>query len=571
MRLRSRFTLLLLVAICAGTAWPVRAQIPGLTSTPAPAPVSTQPGVPPDPLKRETPRSTMLGFIKAAGEERYSVAVEYFEPVISRRHPAVEDEEELAAQFFSVLSRNLTGPLDFISNDPLGRLDDSLPPNEEKIGGTPGVSEDFPIYLVRIEDEQGRKLWYISRKTLEQVPRAYDALQFPTIEKRLPKVLVEQRLLAMPLWQWLAMLLFVPITLLLARIVTFAGQAAIRQWQRYRERTVSPQEPFFKPEPVTLALAIWMHYWFVGYIGTSILYRLYYGRVVLVLLAVAFYWILTRVTRVISRRVGTSLSNRGMMAERSIVSLSRRFLEVVFFLFVALTVLKSLGVDVTTALAGVGIGGLALGLGAQKTFENVFGGVSLLFDKVLVIGDQCKINNRLGIVEDIGLRSTRIRTTERTLLSIPNGTMATSTIENYRSCDKFLCQQTIRLRYDLALDHVKYVLDELREVLRKNSKVEDATARVRFLRFAEYALEVEIFAYLLVPDNDTYLQTQEMLLLEVMDVLEKSGAVVALPSQVTLVAKDSWVDPEKVKSVQDGGEKRRESGAGASGHASGQR
>ena len=562
MPLRRCFALSLLMAMCAGFATPIQAQIPGLTSSPAPASASPQPAVPPDPLKRETPRGTFLGFIKAAGEERYPVAIQYFQPPVSRHRPSLEEEEELAARLFEVLSRKFTGPLDFVSNDPLGRLDDGLPADQEKLGGIAGLSEDFPVYLVRAEDEQGHKLWYISRKTLDRVPEVYDTLQFPKIEKSIPKPLVETRLLTMPLWQWLALLLFVPLALLAARIVTLVGYLTIRQWRKYRGATPPPWQAFFSPDPITLAVAILIHYWLVAYIGTSILYRLYYRRVVFVLLAVAFYWILTRITRAITRRIGTNLSNRGMFAERSIVSLSRRFLEVAFFLLVLLTVLKSLGVDVTTALAGVGIGGLALGLGAQKTFENVFGGVSLLFDKVLVIGDLCKINNRLGTVEDIGLRSTRIRTLDRTMLSIPNGIMATSTIENYRNCDKFLCQQTVRLRYDLAPDHIRYVLDELRGVLQRNPKVEDGSSRVRFLRFAEYALEVEIYAYLLVPDSDAYLAAQETLLLQLMDVLEKTGAVVALPSQVTLVEKDSWAAPERAKTAQAGGDLARDPGAG---------
>jgi MscS family membrane protein len=222
-------------------------------------------------------------------------------------------------------------------------------------------------------------------------------------------------------------------------------------------------------------------------------------------------------------------------------------------------VLKSIGVDITTALAGVGIGGLALGLGAQKTFENVFGGVSILFDKVVVIGDVCKINNQIGTIEDIGLRSTRLRTSERTVLSIPNGIMATSTIENLRFRDKFLCQQIIRLRYDLSPDHVRYVLGEIREILRRNPKVEETTARARFLRFADYALEIEIFAYILGPDFGSYLAEQEALLLEIMDALEKAGAVVALPSQTTMVTKDAWVDAEKAKAVQAAMDKARAS------------
>jgi MscS family membrane protein len=223
--------------------------------------------------------------------------------------------------------------------------------------------------------------------------------------------------------------------------------------------------------------------------------------------------------------------------------------EVVIFVFVTLVVLRSLGVDVSTALAGVGIGTLALGLGAQKTFENVFGGVSVLFDKVILVGDVCKVNNQTGVVEDIGLRSTRLRTGERTLLSIPNGIMASVTVENLRFRDKFLCQQTIRLRYDLAPDHVRNILEEIRRLLLDDPKVEDSSARVRLLRFGEYALEIELYCYILETDYVAYLASQEDLLLQVMAALEKSGAVVALPTQTTLVAQDSWFDPKKGKEV----------------------
>jgi MscS family membrane protein len=303
-----------------------------------------------------------------------------------------------------------------------------------------------------------------------------------------------------------------------------------------------------------------IHYALVAYIGTSLLYRIYYRRVIWIFLAIAFYWLLTRITRAISARIAASLTSRGKFAERSIVSLIRRFVEVSIFILVTLVVLHSLGFDVSAALAGVGIGTLALGLGAQKTFENMFGGVSILFDKVIQVGDTCKVNNQTGVVEDIGLRSTRLRTSERTLLSIPNGIMATAVVENLRFRDKFLCQQIIRLRYDLSPDHVRFVVEEIRQLLLENPKVEDSTSRVRFLRFSDYALEVEIFGYVLESDYNSYLATQEALLLSVMDVLEKAGAVVALPTQTTLVMQDSWVDPEKAKAAKSAIDRMRDPG-----------
>jgi MscS family membrane protein len=550
MGLRCYLTALLLLLLCACGGSPTFGQLTALTSQTA---VSTTSATPTptalaDPLKRETPRGCILGFIKAAGEERYETAIEYFQSATGKHRPTPEEDQELASQLFTILSVKFAGPLDFVSNNALGRLDDGLPPNQEEIGGIPGL-ENFPIDLIRVENEQGQNLWYISRKTLEKVPETYDTLQYPAIEKSIPKVLVEHRLLSMPLWQWLAILIFAPLAFFFMRAATFSGQTILRWRARRRGEKVPPAQAFFHADPVTLAAGVLLHYAFVAYIGTSILYRLYYRRIVFTVIAVAFYWILTKATQALAQRIGLSLGNRGLFAERSIVSLMRRFIEIVIFLLVILIVLRGLGVDVTPALAGVGIGGLALGLGAQKTFENVFGGVSILFDKVIVVGDTCKVNNQTGTVEDIGLRSTRLRTAERTVLSIPNGIMASSSIENLRFRDKFLCQQIIRLRYDLSSDHVRYVLAEIRRLLLENPKVEDESSRVRFVRFADYALEVEIYCYILEGEYNAYVATQEALFFSIMNAIEKAGAVLALPTQTTLVTQDSWIDPEKAKAV----------------------
>ncbi len=546
----------LVVMSLAACCVPLRAQIPGVT--PAATPAAAQPSVPADPLGRENPRGCILGFIKAAQEERYSVAVQYFQPATGRHRPDAEEEEELASQLLTILNQKYVGPLDLISSDPLGRLDDGLPADQERVGVTAETKDSFAILLARQEDEAGHKLWYISRATLAEVPKVYDSLTFPEVEKKIPEYLVEHRILYMPLWQWMAILLLLPTALVAARLLTKGAELLTGLWRKLRKLPPQESEPLMRFGPGTLGLAVLIHYTLVDYIGTSLLYRIYYRRLIWIFLAIAFYWILTRITRALSARIGRSLTSRGMYAERSIVSLIRRFVEVTIFIILGLIMLHGMGFDVSTALAGVGIGTLALGLGAQKTFENMFGGVSVVFDKVIQIGDLCKVNNQLGVVEDIGLRSTRLRTLDRTLLSIPNGIMASSTVENLRFRDKFLCNQIVRLRYDLSPNHVRAVLEEMRGVLKQNVKVEGASARVNFLRFAEYALEVELYCYILERGYDAYLMTQEALLLEIMETLERTGAVVALPSQTTLVTKDSWIDEEKAKAVQAAIEKARE-------------
>ncbi len=277
-------------------------QIPGVS--PSQLSAAQQPAVLPDPLGRDNPRGCVLGFIRAAQEENFSLAIQYFQPLTTRKRVSMEEESELAAQLLAILNQKYSGPLDFISRDPNGRLDDGLPPDQEKVSSVLGSADTFPILLVRVEDEHGHKLWYFSRTTLALVPHAYDSLTFPEFEKELPSYLIEHRFLAMPLWQWLAIVLFLPIALVVARGLTKLLEVGMRSWRKARHRPPIPAEPFTQLGPLTFVIALLIHYGFVGYIGTSLLYRIYYRRVILIFLALTFYWLLTRVTRFISERIG---------------------------------------------------------------------------------------------------------------------------------------------------------------------------------------------------------------------------------------------------------------------------
>jgi MscS family membrane protein len=559
-KILSELVVLLLIDLACATC--AVAQIPAHPASPVGA--SATAAAPVDPLGRDTPRGTVVGFIRAAQSENYEVAVQYFE---IRRRGAPEPDTELAAQLLAILNARFVGSLDAISNDPLGRSDDGLPHETVMVGGTRGFSESFPLYLVHSEPyfqppgvPRGTKLWLISRQTLEQVPEVYDSLRFPQLEKKLPGSLVKVRLLSMPLWQWMAILLFAFLALFLGWLAGLLTRFCRQLIRRARGLPPLPREPLRRFGPGTVLVAVLFHYYSVYLIGASLLYRQYYQKVILILLSVASYWALTRLTYWISLRVWNRLTERGLYAERSLISLTRRVLDVGIFVIIGLWVLSSLDANVPAALAGLGIGGLAIGLGAQKTFENLLGGISILTDRALLVGDPCRIGDQRGVVEDIGLRSTKLRTEERTLVSIPNGTVATATLENYRWRDKILCKQVIRLRYDLSPDHLRYVVEQLRDVMTRHPKVEEASARVRVLRLGENAIEVEVYGYILSREYGEFLAVQEDLILQLMDTLEKTGGAVALPSQTTVVTQDAWVDPQKAAAAHRAVEKSRDPG-----------
>ncbi len=191
---------------------------------------------------------------------------------------------------------------------------------------------------------------------------------------------------------------------------------------------------------------------------------------------------------------------RERSSARSLIQLGERIAKVLVIL-VSLFVLLALGgVDPTTALAGVGIVGVAFALGAQKSVENLIGGVSLLTDHALAVGDYCRLSDREGWIEDITLRSVRLRTLEQTLLSVPAGQLAQGSIENFATRNKILFQSLVRLRYGTTCAQLHTALDGMRQLLSEHPSIDHESARVRLIAFGAQAIELEVFAYVTTAD-----------------------------------------------------------------------
>ena len=204
------------------------------------------------------------------------------------------------------------------------------------------------------------------------------------------------------------------------------------------------------------------------------------------------------------------------------------------------------GINLTAVVAGLGVGGIAVAFAAQKTIENFFGGVFLVWDKPIRLGDFCKAGEHQGTVEHIGLRSTQIRTLNRTVVSIPNGQLSSISIENFTlRDDRFLFRHTLNLRYETTTEQLRYLLAQIRELLYQHPRVDSATARIRFVGFGPSSLDVEIFAHALETTQEAFLAVQEDLLLRIMDLVESSGSGFAFPSQTLYMSKDEGLDKKK--------------------------
>jgi len=192
---------------------------------------------------------------------------------------------------------------------------------------------------------------------------------------------------------------------------------------------------------------------------------------------------------------------------------------------------RQLGVPLPAVIAGLGVGGLAVGLAAQPTVENLIGSFNLFADRPVRVGDFCMYGDRLGTVEEIGLRSTQIRGLDRTVTTVPNADFAKAEITNFSRRDRMLLQTSLSLRYETTPDQLRFVLVKLRELLLAHPRILDESLRVRFAGLGEYALHVEIFAYVDTTDADEFRAIREDVLLRIMDVVSDAGTGFALPSE----------------------------------------
>jgi MscS family membrane protein len=205
----------------------------------------------------------------------------------------------------------------------------------------------------------------------------------------------------------------------------------------------------------------------------------------------------------------------------SMIPLGRRVLKITVALFAIVAALQNFGFNVTGLAAGLGIGGLAIALAAQKTVENLFGGVTLIADQPVRVGDFCRFGDTEGVIEDIGLRSTRVRTPDRTVVTIPNAQFSAMPLENLSRRDRILVRTTLALRNETGAPRVREILDRLRTMLAAQEKVEQDTVRARLVRITPQATEIELFAYVLTTSFSEFIEHRERILL---GALEAMGA-----------------------------------------------
>ncbi len=504
-----------------------------------------------DPLGRSTPQGTVLGFIRAMQREDYDRAVDYLDTRQTGKRA-----QQLATELDYILDLGVSATEATLSSKPEGNPQDSPLANREVVGTVKTKSGEYKIQLERIQKENNPPIWLFAAETLKLVPKIYEEVDIPWLERKLPAAVTETRLAGQPLYRWVLAVLMIPLAFLIGWVVTALLAALVREplRSRFDEALLGRLEPVKNPMRLIFASAVIYIYSRVVF---SLLGQMFWVFVASTMAVVGLTWLSIHLIDAGAEIV----ERRRPEAANAVVRLTATLLKtlavvvglVVIFYYFA-------GINVTAVVAGLGVGGIAVAFAAQKTIENFFGGVFLVWDKPIRLGDFVKAGEHQGHVEHIGLRSTQIRTMSRTVVSIPNGQLSAVSIENFTLRDRFLFRHTLNLRYETTADQLRFVLAGIRELLYRHPRVDSQTARIRFIAFGPSSLDLEIFAYVLETDMAAFLAVQEDLLLRIMELVESSGSGFAFPSQTLYMARDGGLDAEKGRSAAEAVARWRQEG-----------
>jgi len=255
-------------------------------------------------------------------------------------------------------------------------------------------------------------------------------------------------------------------------------------------------------------------------------------------LYLAIFWIFGRAIGISGSVASSSRWSATHPMSRALVPLAARVSRMGLFVIGFIVLLSELGVPVTSLLAGLGLGGLAVALAAQKTVENLIGAISIGADQPFMEGDFVKIEDFVASVERIGLRSTRFRTLDRTLISIPNGKLAEMRIESFTARDRFRFNTTLSLVSETSPEQLREVLASIEQLLRKHPKIWPESVTVRLVAISATSLNIEVMAWFVVPSWDDFQVCREDVLIDILQVVQQAGSAFAYPTQTLRVAGD---------------------------------
>lgn len=527
----------------AQNANPTNATTPSLTSNDEQAEADTnnaQPNITPDPFGRETPRGTVLGLLRALTDNDSLLASNYMNLSHADNVPVTVRKFKKALDTGGRLDNDLQ-----ISNLPEGNVHDNLPPNRDQVGLIRMEEGRVPIIVERIQTSEGQQHWKFSKDTLDAITTLLNTHKVTWVDRYTLEALKGKKILNLDLADIVAVVLLVlscfmvmyVLVWLLYLLCSFA-------YPRIQNRALPVDAKVILPFSVVLTSLMLTEIMLMA--GVSVTVREPVNRFSEIFALIAISWLLLRVIDAVFGRAERMSYKRNYVERLAIIGLLRKIAKVLLFIFAAIIIFGNLGFDLTGGIAALGVGGLALALGAQKTVENLVGSVVVVADRPIRVGDYCRFGNLEGTVIDIGIRSTRIRTLTRTIVTVPNGDFSSMMIENYAARDMFRFYHKLFIKRSAKLSVLKKLINDLEQFLRQHELTNQEWNQAYLIELRQDCYVIELQAYINAVGIIEFYEKQTEVLLDVLDKVAQYDVEHALPTQQLLLNNNPSIPTETI-------------------------
>ncbi|MCB1156113.1 MAG: mechanosensitive ion channel family protein [Leptospiraceae bacterium] len=345
------------------------------------------------------------------------------------------------------------------------------------------------------------------------------------------------KVLGSHIWQWLGILIAILLGYLIRLLIGLATKLflliASKTNNAWDDRIASAISG-----PLGYIAAVGFWYFCLKYLQIEGILLTILDFVLNIQLSVFAIWMLYRLMVVFSEFVEVRYKDADTHFRAHLLPLILKTAKVLVVILGILVSIQNMGYNVMSILAGLGIGGLAFALAAKDTAANLFGSLMILFDKPFKAGDWIVLGSYEGVVEEIGLRSTRIRTFYDSVVSIPNSDMANTRIDNMglRQYRRILTK--IGIEYGTAPNTILEFVRGIKEIIERDPETRKDKFYINFTSFGAYSLEILLYCYVQVPGYAEELVAKERIYLEIIDLADRLGVGFAFPTQTVHLSKE---------------------------------
>ncbi|NKF49180.1 mechanosensitive ion channel [Shewanella sp. WXL01] len=481
----------------------------------------------------ETPLSTMIAITEAAEVGDWQTAAEYADLRFLPKSMSAEKGPEYMRKLGILWSKQQILDLSQISDSPTGHANDKLPSYRDLIGTLETQQGPVPVYLQHVPDGKSGKVWKISNATIAKIPELWSEFGYHPYAEKLSLMLPEFYLMHMENWQVIVFFSALFLGWFASGLVSYVAK---RIAQRFEQKISGLMQfcgrslrwfiylSFLQHLALSLGLSVRARVWF----DNSTL--LYIANTILALGIIELY------CNYKSKQLHAQDKGYSVALLRPLVAI----IKIIVVIIISLMWLQSSGYNMATVLTGLGVGSLAIALAAQKPLENIFGALTLYAAKPIKPGDFCRFDKTLGVVEEIGLRSTRIRKLDRTVVHIPNSIFSSKELENFSVIDRRRYKHDLRISLNTSKQQLQLLLMELRKLLLSHPRVLAEAQRARFIGIERDAFVVNVNAYIDTGDINEYFAIAEDLNFHILSMLNQLDVHIApIGQNVVLQRADS--------------------------------